>query len=83
MCRRINKFFAAALFFACRQADLFLELVCRLKRGDKYGWGLVEDSNPIRPDWVPGPAPVVRPWCEVPRTAGQAADLLVSLETLE
>ena len=46
------------------------ELVCRVKPGDNYGWSLVEASNPIHPDWSQGPAPIVKPWCEVPHTAG-------------
>jgi len=46
------------------------ELVCRVKAGDNYGWSLQEGSNPIHPDWPRGPAPVVKPWCEVPHTAG-------------
>ena len=46
------------------------ELVCRVKPGDNYGWILVEASNPIHRDWPQGPAPIVKPWCEVPHTAG-------------
>jgi putative heme-binding domain-containing protein len=46
------------------------ELVCRVKPGENYGWSLVEGSNPIHPDWPRGPAPIAKPWCEVPHSAG-------------
>jgi glucose/arabinose dehydrogenase len=46
------------------------ELVCRVKRGDNYGWSLQEGSNPIHPDSPQGPAPITKPWLEVPHTAG-------------
>jgi putative heme-binding domain-containing protein len=46
------------------------ELVCRVKRGDNYGWSLSEGSNPIHPDWPQGPGPITKPWFEVPHTAG-------------
>jgi glucose/arabinose dehydrogenase len=46
------------------------ELVCRVKRGDNYGWSLCEGSNPIHPDWPRGPGPVTKAWLEVPHTAG-------------
>jgi putative heme-binding domain-containing protein len=46
------------------------ELVCRVKAGENYGWSIVEGSNPIHPDWPRGPAPIAKPWCQVPHTAG-------------
>lgn len=46
------------------------ELVYHVKKGDNYGWSIVEGSQQVHPEWPPGPTPIVKPAMEVPHTDG-------------
>lgn len=46
------------------------ELVFRVRKGDNYGWSLVEGRQPVHVEWTPGPTPVVPPTVEIPHTDG-------------
>lgn len=46
------------------------ELVYRVRKGDNYGWSLVEGRQPVHVEWTPGPTPVVPPTVEIPHTDG-------------
>lgn len=46
------------------------ELVYRVRRGDNYGWSLVEGRQPVHAERMRGPAPIVPPTMEIPHTEG-------------
>jgi putative heme-binding domain-containing protein len=46
------------------------ELVFRVRKGDNYGWSLVEGRQPVHVEGTPGPTPVVPPTVEIPHTDG-------------
>lgn len=46
------------------------ELVYRVRKGENYGWSLVEGRQPVHTEGTPGPTPVVPPTVEIPHTEG-------------
>jgi putative heme-binding domain-containing protein len=46
------------------------ELVYRVRKGDNYGWSLVEGRQPVHAERQRGPAPIVPPTIEIPHTDG-------------
>ena len=46
------------------------ELVYRVRRGDNFGWSIVEGSQPVHAEGKLGPTPIVRPTMEIPHTEG-------------
>ncbi len=46
------------------------ELVYRVRKGENYGWSLVEGRQPVHMERTPGPTPVVPPTVEIPHTDG-------------
>lgn len=46
------------------------ELVYRVRKGDNYGWSVVEGRQPVNSEWDRGPTPIVPPTIEVPHTDG-------------
>jgi putative heme-binding domain-containing protein len=46
------------------------ELVYRVRKGDNYGWSIVEGSQPVHLDRPRGPTPIVTPAMEIPHTEG-------------
>jgi putative heme-binding domain-containing protein len=45
-----------------------LELVGHVRRGDNFGWSIVEGSQPVHADWTRGPTPIVPHAMEIPHT---------------
>lgn len=46
------------------------ELVYRVRKGDNYGWSIVEGPQPVHPDGKRGPTPIVPAALEIPHTDG-------------
>lgn len=46
------------------------ELIYRVRKGDNYGWSLVEGRQPVHAERQRGPAPIVPPTIEIPHTEG-------------
>lgn len=46
------------------------ELVYRVRKGENYGWSLVEGRQPVHVEGTPGPTPVIPPTVEIPHTDG-------------
>lgn len=46
------------------------ELVFRVRKGDNYGWSLVEGRQPVHMERQRGPTPIVPPTVEIPHTDG-------------
>jgi putative heme-binding domain-containing protein len=46
------------------------ELVYRVRRGDNFGWSLVEGRQPVHSERQRGPTPIVPPTIEIPHTEG-------------
>lgn len=46
------------------------ELVFRVRKGDNYGWSLVEGRQPVHAEGKPGPTPIVPPTVEIPHEEG-------------
>ena len=46
------------------------ELVYRVRKGENYGWSLVEGRQPVHIEGRPGPTPIVAPTVEIPHTEG-------------
>jgi putative heme-binding domain-containing protein len=46
------------------------ELVYNVKKGDNYGWSIVEGSQPVHSERQRGPTPIVPPTMEIPHTEG-------------
>lgn len=46
------------------------ELIYRVKRGDNYGWSIMEGSQPVHDERERGPTPIVPAAVEIPHTDG-------------
>lgn len=46
------------------------ELVYRVRKGDNFGWSLVEGRQAVHPERQRGPTPIVPPTVEIPHTDG-------------
>ena len=46
------------------------ELIYRVRKGDNYGWSIVEGSQPVHAERQLGPTPIVPPIMEIPHTEG-------------
>lgn len=46
------------------------ELVYRVKKGDNYGWSIMEGPQPVHTDRKRGPTPIVPATIEIPHTEG-------------
>lgn len=46
------------------------ELVYHVKKGDNYGWSIVEGPQSVHPEWPAGPTPIVPAAMEIPHTDG-------------
>ncbi|QDU26457.1 Soluble aldose sugar dehydrogenase YliI precursor [Anatilimnocola aggregata] len=46
------------------------ELIYRVRKGENYGWSLVEGRQSVHTEGIPGPTPVIPPTIDIPHTDG-------------